>query len=87
VTVLTSPQALRPTPTFLSNGTRYSFPGGKGVHIVKLATHLSIVLRLRMNGALPPLLVCIQGMELRHRNLCNFTVTNISTVSRVAQSV
>jgi hypothetical protein len=37
-------------------GTGYSFGGGEAAGVVKLTTHLHLVLGLRMRGATPPLL-------------------------------
>jgi len=54
-------------------GTRGSFPGGKAAGGVKLTTHVYLVPRSRMCGAIPPLpsMHSWRGAQLKHTD--NFT--------------
>jgi hypothetical protein len=66
-------------PASYPMGTRGSFPGGKAAGGVKLTTHLHIVSRSRLRGAIPPLpqYVFIAWCLVKHRD--NFTFTYLMT--------
>jgi hypothetical protein len=62
-------------PASYPMGTMGSFPGGKAPGIVKLTTHLHLVPRLIMRGAIPPLpqYVFMAWCLVKHKE--NFTCT------------
>jgi hypothetical protein len=68
-------------PASYPMGTRGSFPGGKSGRYVKLTTHLHLVPKSRIRGAIPPLPqhVCMAWCLVKHKD--NFTFTFIPFLS------
>jgi hypothetical protein len=51
-------------PDYYSVGSQGPYTGVKAAGGIKLSIHVNLVLRLRMSGAIPPLLQCIHGVVL-----------------------